>query len=190
MADRGVRAGVGEQVGHLVGESAVEEAGESRAGDELDVIGPTSRWRPLVALVLSLFGLADATYLTLTHYTTAVQLYCNSSGLVDCQKVTTSPESYVFGIPVAVLGLAFFVAMVPLNLPAAWRSTSALVARARLAMVVVGVGFVLYLISAELFEIGSICLYCTGVHVITFLLFVLVVTGWQDTGWGAVGQWG
>lgn len=145
------------------------------------------RWRPWSALVLTLLGLADATYLTLTHYTTVVPLACNSNGLVNCLKVTTSPESYVFGIPVAVLGLAFFAAMVPMNLPVAWRSTSALVARARLAMVVVGVGFVLYLVSAELFEIGSICLYCTGVHVITFAVFVLVVTGWQSTGWGALG---
>jgi uncharacterized membrane protein len=34
---------------------------------------------------------------------------------------------------------------------------------------------VLYLIYAELFIIGSICLYCTSVHTITFVLFVLTV---------------
>jgi uncharacterized membrane protein len=32
---------------------------------------------------------------------------------------------------------------------------------------------VLYLLYAELFIIGSICLYCTSVHVITFVLFAL-----------------
>jgi uncharacterized membrane protein len=42
-------------------------------------------------------------------------------------------------------------------------------------MVVSGIGFVLYLIYAELFEIKAICEYCTGVHVVTFALFVLVV---------------
>ena len=31
------------------------------------------------------------------------------------------------------------------------------------------------LLSAELFIIGSICLYCTSVHVITFLLLALTV---------------
>ena len=37
--------------------------------------------------------------------------------------------------------------------------------------------FVLYLIYAELFSIGAICLWCTSVHVITFALFVLIVFG-------------
>jgi uncharacterized membrane protein len=35
--------------------------------------------------------------------------------------------------------------------------------------------FVLYLIYAELIEVGEICPYCTSVHVITFLLFSLIV---------------
>jgi uncharacterized membrane protein len=44
----------------------------------------------------------------------------------------------------------------------------------RLASVVVGMGFVVYLIYAEL-TIGSICEYCTGVHIVTFLLFCITV---------------
>jgi len=28
---------------------------------------------------------------------------------------------------------------------------------------------------AELFRINAICLYCTGVHVLTFILFALIV---------------
>jgi uncharacterized membrane protein len=47
---------------------------------------------------------------------------------------------------------------------------------------VVGIGFVLYLVYAELFTIGSICLYCTSVHVITFLLFAL--TAFAAAAWG------
>jgi uncharacterized membrane protein len=34
---------------------------------------------------------------------------------------------------------------------------------------------VLYLIYAELIEIGRICPHCTSVHIITFLLFCLIV---------------
>jgi uncharacterized membrane protein len=41
--------------------------------------------------------------------------------------------------------------------------------------VIVGILFVLYLVWAELFRINAICLYCTGVHVITFILFGLIV---------------
>ena len=38
-------------------------------------------------------------------------------------------------------------------------------------------GPVIYLVYAEFIIIGSICLYCTSVHVITFLLFVLTAFG-------------
>jgi len=32
-----------------------------------------------------------------------------SNSTFNCEKVTTSPQSEVFGIPVAILGLFFFV---------------------------------------------------------------------------------
>jgi uncharacterized membrane protein len=44
-----------------------------------------------------------------------------------------------------------------------------------LAAVLVGVVFVCYLIWAELFQIDAICLWCTVVHVLTLVLFGLVV---------------
>jgi uncharacterized membrane protein len=34
--------------------------------------------------------------------------------------------------------------------------------------------FVLWLISAELLIIDNICLYCTGVHIVTFALLVVL----------------
>ena len=71
---------------------------------------------------------------------------------MNCTKVTTSPQSYVFGIPVAVLGLAFYVFAVAIMSPWAWRSMARReVGLIRLALAVVGIGFVLYLLYAELF---------------------------------------
>ena len=84
----------------------------------------------------------------------------------------TSPQSMVFGvIPVAVLGLAFYVAAVPLFSPWAWRLEWRELNLLRLVSVVIGMGFVVYLIYAELYQIRDICEYCTGVHIVTFLLF-------------------
>lgn len=40
--------------------------------------------------------------------------------------------------------------------------------------IVVGILFVLYLIYDELIRIGQICAYCTSIHIITFVLFVLI----------------
>jgi uncharacterized membrane protein len=134
------------------------------------------RWLQLTALVLSLAGLGVSIYLTIAHYTSPKILDCSAKGLIDCTKVTTSPESIVFGVfPVAVLGLAFYVFMVAINTPWAWRAPLPIIWWARLGGVVVGIGFVLYLVYAEVIEIGNICLWCTSVHVITFLLFALLI---------------
>jgi uncharacterized membrane protein len=137
----------------------------------------TLRWQPMTSLVLSIAGICVSIYLTLTHFSSAVTLSCPAGGgAINCEKVTTSPQSYVFGIPVAVLGLVFFIPMLILCLPAAWRSWNRWIHLARLLLSVAGVGMIIYLISAELFTIKAICLWCTSVHVITFLLFVLIVT--------------
>ncbi len=133
-------------------------------------------WLQLTTWILSFAGLGVSIYLTITHYDTAVTLACSDKGIVNCGLVTTSPESMVFGIfPVAVLGLAFYVFMVVAASPWAWRSKYPQVAIVRLASVVVGIGFVLYLVYTELFTLDHICLWCTSVHVVTFLLFVLIL---------------
>ena len=134
-------------------------------------------WLQLTTWILSLVGLGVSVYLTITHYDTAVTLACSDKGVVNCGLVTSSPQSMVFGIfPVAVLGLAFYVFMAVAASPWAWRSRYPQVAIVRLASVIIGIVFVLYLIYTELFTLNAICLWCTSVHVITFLLFALIVT--------------
>jgi uncharacterized membrane protein len=139
-------------------------------------------WLQLTTFMLALAGLGVSIYLTIAHFTESTLLGCSETGLVNCTKVTTSAQSYVFGIPVAVLGLAFFVFAVAIMSPWAWRASRREIHLLRIASLVAGIGFVLYLLYAELFIIGSICLYCTSVHVITFVLFVLTMA--------AVAAWG
>jgi uncharacterized membrane protein len=137
----------------------------------------------VTSLVLSVVGLGVAAYLTYAHYGDSGVLACPDSGTVNCAKVTTSTQSELFGVlPVAVLGLAYFVVMLALCLPIAWRSAVALTHRLRIAGALVGVGMVSYLLYAELFQIKAICLYCTAVHVVTVLLFVVIVAA--DVGRG------
>ena len=103
---------------------------------------PKLRWQPITTLLLATFGLGVSTYLTITHFDKVV-LVCSDNGAINCAKVTTSPQSYVFGIPVAMLGLAFFVPMILLCLPAAWRSADRRIHLARLMLSVTGVGMVI-----------------------------------------------
>jgi uncharacterized membrane protein len=135
-------------------------------------VGPAWIWPTTAAVVAA--GLGVSVYLTIEHYTAATTLACPDTGVVNCLKVTTSPQSTMLGIPVAVLGLVFFVAMGLLTLPALWHNRSAPVRRGRLALAAVGIVTVLYLLYAELFLVDAVCLWCTAVHLLTFVLFVLV----------------
>jgi uncharacterized membrane protein len=154
------------------------------------------RWLQLTTLALSLAGLGVSLYLTIAHYTTPTTLACPDTGIVNCEKVTTSPQSMLFGtVPVALLGLLFYLFMTAVNTPRAWRANPPGLQRARLGSLIAGIAFVLYLIFTELFTLDAICLWCTSVHVVTFLLFVLVMVGSfgndgrdQDSGPGAGGE--
>ena len=146
-------------------------------------------WLQLVTFVLAILGLAISAYETYAHYNGSHLAGCptGGTGTFNCTAVITSPQSMVFGVlPVAVLGLAFYVAAVPLFSPWAWRSSRREIHVVRLASVIVGMGFVMYLIYAELYQIGDICEYCTGVHVVTFLLFCITV--FSAAIWGLGGE--
>ncbi|HWD25343.1 MAG TPA: vitamin K epoxide reductase family protein [Acidimicrobiales bacterium] len=148
---------------------------------ELDA-PPSVSWsiRKSVVLVASLVGLGISIYLTLVHYDHSLTLSCPSTAVFNCATVQHSPQAVIFGVPVAVLGLPFFVVMVALALPYAWRIPSIRVAQLRLAASVVGLGFAFYLVYTELFTIHAICLWCSGVHVLTFIIFMALATGWEE----------
>lgn len=132
-------------------------------------------WVRWSSLVLAIGGLGLSTYLTVAHYASTVTLACSDTGAVNCAKVTESSQSMIFGvIPVAVLGLAYFVAMTALCSPWAWRARLPAVRWLRGAGAVAGIGMVIYLVYTELFTLDAICIYCTAVHAVTFLLFCVL----------------
>ena len=135
-----------------------------------------ARWVAPVTTALTLAGTAVSVYLTIAHYTNPDLLVCAESGTINCSAVTTSAQSTFLGVPVALLGLVWFAAMVGLCLPAAWRSPARVVHLARAAGSVAGMGFGLWLMYAELIIIGAICVWCTVVHLLAFALFAVVVT--------------
>jgi uncharacterized membrane protein len=162
---------------HRRGEAPAEVVIAASPTDARPPGRPVPAWVMRASAILIALGLGVATYLTITHFTTQVRLACSDSGTIDCAKVTTSPQSYILGIPVAVLGVVFFLVYAGLGAPPAWRSPEPLVRYARLAWAIGGVCTVVYLIYAELFEIDAICIWCSLVHLVTIALFVVVVMG-------------
>lgn len=125
------------------------------------------RWYDLSILAAAV-GLAVSSYLTVEHYTSSTLLACPESATINCAKVTTSKWSHIAGVPVAVLGLAYFVVMLALVLPVAWRRPELDVVR--VAAAGLGAVMVLYLVWVELFRVDAICPWCTAVHVCTVVL--------------------
>lgn len=139
------------------------------------------RWASPVTLLLSVAGVSVSGYLTYEHYTTSSTLACPNTGVLNCLKVTTSAESKLLGIPVALLGLLFFVGMAVLCLPALWRVAPQL-AWVRLGASLAGVAMVVYLIYVELFVLDAICVWCTAAHAIALALFIAIVLAMADVG--------
>jgi uncharacterized membrane protein len=126
-----------------------------------------------LALAFALVGLAASAYLTVEHYTASAILACPESATINCAKVTTSKWSHVLGIPVALLGLIYFIGLVALCTPAAWRIPA--LDRWRLIAVGIGAISVVYLVYIELFQVDAICLWCTAVHLCTIAVLAAVL---------------
>ncbi len=121
-------------------------------------------------IVIAVIGLLISIYLA-TYSSLNIPLYCSNSGVVNCERVLTSIYSTTFGIPNSYWGIAFFVAVIVLiylKKPILLFLLSG-----------VGVGFVVYFIYLE-YTIGSICIYCTGVHIITAALFLISLVEMRD----------
>jgi uncharacterized membrane protein len=129
------------------------------------------------SFALCVVGLLLSAYLTYEHFTGSTTLACSDSGAVNCLKVTTSSFSVFLGVPVAAAGLAYFVVMTLLCLPLRFNEQTGTL---RLIGAVVGIVSVLYLVYVEFFEVDAICLWCTGVHVVTLLLLGTVLW-WRES---------
>jgi uncharacterized membrane protein len=105
-----------------------------------------------VAGGLTLAGLAVAGYLTWAHYAGA-DVVCLRGG--GCETVQKSSYSEIAGMPVAVLGLAFYATMLLLL---GWDSEDARFGAASLA--IVGVVFSVYLVVLQAFVIDAYCIWC------------------------------
>jgi uncharacterized membrane protein len=112
---------------------------------------------------LALAGLAVASYLTYARYS-GTQLYCATGG---CETVQHSRYAVVAGIPVAVLGLAAYVAILGSALVPGPMS-----AAVGFGLAAIGVVFSAYLLVAQLFLIHAICQWCVASDVVVTLLAI------------------
>lgn len=118
---------------------------------------------------VALVGVGIATYLVYVHYA-GIKPFC-VAGNGGCEKVQTSDYAKLAGIPVAVLGLAGYLAIL-----ASLFVRGDLGRLAGAAIALSGFGFSMYLTYREIFTIKAICHWCVGSAVLMTLLAVLTVT--------------
>jgi len=123
-----------------------------------------------VAALLSLFGLADALYLTIEHVT-GQSVRCTI--ISGCSEVLSSPYAVVAGIPLAVIGAATYFTVFSLAILAlfGYRIAGTLLTPLVIAMFCVS----LWLIYLQAFVIREFCQYCLLSAAITFALLVVMV---------------
>jgi uncharacterized membrane protein len=122
---------------------------------------------------LALAGVGITSYLVAIRYSDA-SLLCSTGG---CATVQHSRYAKVAGVPVAVLGLAGYLAILA---SAVLRSSVAAVAGAAVALV--GFVFGVYLIWAQLARIHATCEWCLASDGI--LTMLLVLTALRLRGYG------
>ena len=115
---------------------------------------------------LALVGAAIAGYLTYTHYAQA-QIFCATGG---CETVQSSRYAAVLGVPVAVLGVSAYLAILA---TAVGRGEPACVAGASLALA--SFGFSWYLVYVQLAVIGAVCQWCLASDVVTTAITALAL---------------
>ncbi len=122
----------------------------------------------IALIVLGVIGMAIASYLTYIHYA-EIKPLCTAGN--SCIKVQSSVYSKLAGVPVALMGLIGYVAiLISLLIPQSENTRFA-----TMALTLVGFAFSAYLTYRELFSIHAICEWCaTSAGILTIMMCLSV----------------
>jgi uncharacterized membrane protein len=124
--------------------------------------------------VLSLFGLADAIYLTIGHVT-GLTVRCTI--VAGCSEVLSSPYAIVAGMPLAMVGAAAYFCVFSLATLAAFGYRVAATLLKLLVVLMVAVS--IWLTYLQAFVIRQFCQYCLFSAAVTFTIAVLLLIAWR-----------
>jgi uncharacterized membrane protein len=132
----------------------------------------TDRRLAVTIATLAVAGLGIAGYLTWVHYA-GVKPLCLASG--GCERVQTSRYAELGGVPVALVGVAGYLAILG---SLAIGGEGGRVATAFLAFA--GVAFSAYLTYVELFTIEAVCQWCVAsALLVTSIAVLATIRAWR-----------
>lgn len=124
-----------------------------------------------ILIILSFLGIIDAGYITMKFFTGG-EVICPLTG--GCSDVLTSPYSKIFGYPVSLYGLIFYLIIFILSFlylgkerEIIWKIIS--------GVSVFGFLFTLWFVYLQLFVIKAICFYCMVSAILATLIFLSII---------------
>lgn len=154
------------------------------------------RWSRQIIGAIAILGAINTAYITITKLSKTVAA-CPTSG---CERVLDSPYATVFGLPLALFGLAAYIAMAVFALaPLAVNPEQNRKLRTNLesitwrllfigatAMTVFS-GYLMYIMGSQFvskFGAGGICYYCiaSALFALSMLILTLIGRDWDDVG--------
>jgi len=123
------------------------------------------------AATITAIGALVSLYLTWVHYSGDLALCIGVGG---CEAVQTSRFAVVGGVPVALIGLAGFVAMLAIALVRLRQDAPVWADTALFGLSIAAALYVLYLTYIEVFVLGAVCPWCVAVAVCAALVLALV----------------
>jgi uncharacterized membrane protein len=127
----------------------------------------------IVVPLLTLVGMGISGYLAYEHYLNLAPI-CPFGA--HCDAVLTSPYSQIWGVPLSLLGLLMYAALLLLSL-LLWvkKEWSGLLALSIYAFALASLLFTLYLYYLEIFEIQAFCTWCIGSSIVVLLIFIFSI---------------
>ena len=131
---------------------------------------------------MSIFGLWASTMVLVVYYTLNQQLPActlpknGSPIVVDCQAVLSSPYSSIFGVPLELLAVFYFIINLAFIYLISFGPDLLFRASFRTLFIwrFVGLAMVPYLLFIELVVLKAICLYCTMMHIAIVADFAII----------------
>lgn len=126
--------------------------------------------RPFIISILAVAGLAVSAYLLTVHWGwwSAVCL-----GVGDCEAVNTSRFSEFLGIPVALMGMGAYAAIIAASVAIRQNIQTVWARRSVFIIAAIGVAFSAYLTYIELFVLYEICPWCVISAILVTAIAVL-----------------
>lgn len=129
---------------------------------------PSNKIIAAIFILLGLLGFLDATYLTIGHYRHALP---PCSIVHGCSQVLTSQYSTFIGVPVALLGV-FYYLFILLSALAYFETKRVSILRRAAQITTIGFLGSLYFLTLQIFILRAFCLYCLFSIGTSTILFV------------------